>query len=176
MKNKIYHTVGTVPKYTTLSEQFQNIPHCRNSSKIYHTVGTVLKYTTLSEQFQNIPHCRNSSKIYHTVGTVPKSKGKNIERRKFDTRNTNSWPFNFLAWDSHFNKKWRSWTSFIAQISPLSEMIRSKRKNNNNTTKVNKDSKSPIFKNVANLFSYLITKVCIHHGCLRNGIVFLILF
>ena len=44
MKNKKYHTVGTVPKsrktkITTLSEQFQNLekqklPHCRNSSKI----------------------------------------------------------------------------------------------------------------------------------------------
>jgi hypothetical protein len=46
MKNKIYHTVRTVPqynrktKYTTLSEQFhntiekQNIPHCQNSSTI----------------------------------------------------------------------------------------------------------------------------------------------
>jgi len=46
MKNKNYHTVGTVrisyrqTKATTLSEQFQNLidkpklPHCRNSSKI----------------------------------------------------------------------------------------------------------------------------------------------
>ena len=34
-------------KYTTLWEQYKNIPHCRNSSKIYHTVETVLKYTTL---------------------------------------------------------------------------------------------------------------------------------
>jgi len=46
LKNKRYHTVGTVPKSnrktrdTTLSEQFQNltekqdIPHYRNSSKI----------------------------------------------------------------------------------------------------------------------------------------------
>jgi hypothetical protein len=54
--------------YTTLSEQFQNIPHCGKCSKIYHTVGTVSKYTTLSEQFQNIPHCRKSFKIHHTVG------------------------------------------------------------------------------------------------------------
>ena len=72
MKNKNYHTVGTVPKITTLSEQFQKLPHCRNSSKNYHTVGTVPKITTLSEQFQKLPHCRNSSKNYHTVGTVPK--------------------------------------------------------------------------------------------------------
>jgi len=44
MKNKKYHTVGTVSKSrktknTTLSEQFQNlekqkIPHCQNSFKI----------------------------------------------------------------------------------------------------------------------------------------------
>jgi hypothetical protein len=53
IKNTICHTVGTVPKYATLSEQFQNMAHCRNSSKICHTVGTVPKYATLSEQFQN---------------------------------------------------------------------------------------------------------------------------
>jgi hypothetical protein len=41
MKNKIYHTVGTILK--------QNIPHCQNNSKT--------KYTTLSEQFQNHIHC-----------------------------------------------------------------------------------------------------------------------
>jgi hypothetical protein len=70
--SKTYQTVGTVSKHTTLSEQFQNIPHCGNSSKLYHIVGTVPKYTTPSEQFQSIPHCRNSSKAYHTVGTVPK--------------------------------------------------------------------------------------------------------
>jgi hypothetical protein len=44
---ELYHTVGTVSKYTTLLEQFE----------IYHTVGKVSKYTTPSEQFQNIPHC-----------------------------------------------------------------------------------------------------------------------
>ena len=44
MKNKIYHTVGTILK--------QNIPHCQNNSKKYHTVGTIPQaYTTLSEQF-----------------------------------------------------------------------------------------------------------------------------
>ena len=51
-------------------------------NKIYHTVGTTPKYTTLSEQLQNIPHCRNNSKIYHTVGTTPKSNIKIIERGK----------------------------------------------------------------------------------------------
>ena len=39
MKNKKYHTVGTVPKSrkknTILSEQYQNL------EKKYHTVGTV---------------------------------------------------------------------------------------------------------------------------------------
>ena len=69
---KIYHTVRTVQKYITLSEQFKNISHCQNSSKIYHTVRTVQKYITLSEQFNNISHCQNSSKIYHTVRTVQK--------------------------------------------------------------------------------------------------------
>ena len=56
MKNRKYHTVGTVPKSgktknTTLSEQVQNLEkqkmtHCRNSSKIWknkkcHNVRTV---------------------------------------------------------------------------------------------------------------------------------------
>jgi hypothetical protein len=88
MKNRKYHTVGTVPKSgktknITLSEQVQNLekqkmPHCRNSSKIWknkkcHTVGTLpksgkRKNDTLSEQFQNLekqkmPQCQNSSKF-----------------------------------------------------------------------------------------------------------------
>jgi thioester reductase-like protein len=54
MKNKKYHTVRTVPKNITLSEQFQKISHCQNSSKKYHTVRTVPKNITLSEQFQKI--------------------------------------------------------------------------------------------------------------------------
>ena len=78
LKNKRYHTVGTVPRIsrksrdTTLSEQFHNltenqeISHCCNSfktyqkNKRYHTVGTALisntktTNTTLSEQFQNL--------------------------------------------------------------------------------------------------------------------------
>ena len=66
MKNKA--------KTTTLPEQFQKLPHCRNSSKNYHMVGTVPNATTLSGQFQNLPHCRNSSENYHTVGTATKQK------------------------------------------------------------------------------------------------------
>ena len=46
------------------------------------------KYTTLSEQFENIPHCQNSSKIYHTVRTVRKSNRKIVDRGKIDTTNT----------------------------------------------------------------------------------------
>jgi hypothetical protein len=57
-------------------------------SKKYHTVGTVPKNTTLSEQFQKIPHCRNSSKKYHTVGTVPKSNSKIVERGKINNLST----------------------------------------------------------------------------------------
>ena len=45
MKNKKYHTVGTVKK--------------SNEKQKYHTAGTVLK----SNEKQKIPHCRNSSKI-----------------------------------------------------------------------------------------------------------------
>jgi hypothetical protein len=48
MKNKKYHTVGTVPKYHTVG----TVPK-------YHTVGTVKK----SNEKQKIPYCRNSSKI-----------------------------------------------------------------------------------------------------------------
>jgi hypothetical protein len=50
----IYHTVGTAPKYTTLLEQLQKIPHCWNSSKKYHTVGIAPKNTTLLEQIKKI--------------------------------------------------------------------------------------------------------------------------
>ena len=58
-------------KYTTLSEQCQNL----TEKQIYYTVGTMpkcnrkTKYTTLSEQCQNItekqniPHCWNNAKI-----------------------------------------------------------------------------------------------------------------
>ena len=53
----------------------------RRKQIIYHTVGTVQKYTTLLEQFKNIPHCWNSSKIYHTVGTVQKCIRKNQRNR-----------------------------------------------------------------------------------------------
>jgi hypothetical protein len=45
MKNKKYHTVGTVPKY-----------HAVGTVPKYHTVGTVLK----SNEKQKISHCRNS--------------------------------------------------------------------------------------------------------------------
>jgi hypothetical protein len=51
IKNKTYKTVGTVPKYTRLSEQFQKIQDCQNSSKRYKTVRTVPKDIRLSEQF-----------------------------------------------------------------------------------------------------------------------------
>ena len=37
MKNKKYHTVGTVPKYHTV-EQFKNL-----EKQKYHTVGTIPK-------------------------------------------------------------------------------------------------------------------------------------
>jgi hypothetical protein len=43
MKNKIYQTAETVPKYTRPPKQFQNIPDRRNSSKIYQTAETVPK-------------------------------------------------------------------------------------------------------------------------------------
>jgi len=47
------------------------------------------------------------NKEYHTVGTIPKSNINIVERGKFDTLNTNTWPLTFLAWYRYFNKKWR---------------------------------------------------------------------
>ena len=47
MKNKKYHTVGTVPKYHTVG----TVPK-------YHTVGTVQKSRKAKKS-----HCRNNSKI-----------------------------------------------------------------------------------------------------------------
>ena len=86
MKNKAYHTVGTVPNYrrktkhTKLSELFQitgekqSIPHCRNCSKL-----------------------QEKNKAYHTVGTVPNYRRKtNVERDKMDALSTRI--LTFLAW------------------------------------------------------------------------------
>ena len=53
----------------------------KKKPKIYHTVWTDPKYTTLCEQIQNIPHCVNRSKIYHTVWTDPKSNWQIIETK-----------------------------------------------------------------------------------------------
>jgi hypothetical protein len=72
MKNKIYRTVWTVPKYIVPSELFQNISYRLNCSKIYRTVWTLLKYIVPSALFQNISYRLNCSKIYRTVWTVPK--------------------------------------------------------------------------------------------------------
>ena len=99
MKIKICQTVGTIrksrktknmphcqnnskiqknKKYTTLSEQFENL----EKQRIYHTVETIQKqkYTTLSEQFKikNIPHCRNNSNIQQNI----------VDKEKIDTPNT----------------------------------------------------------------------------------------
>ena len=48
---------------TTLSEQFQKIPHCRNSSKIPHCRNS--SKIPHCQNSSKIPHCRNSSKIPH---------------------------------------------------------------------------------------------------------------
>ena len=72
MKNKTYHTLGTVPKSK------HKISHHRNSSKVQ------TKHITSSEQFQS-PNTK-----YHTLGTVPKSKHKISHHRnssKVQTQN-----------------------------------------------------------------------------------------
>ena len=73
MKNKKYHTVGTVPK------------SIKWKRKKYHTVGTVPKSIKWKTKKY---HCWNSSKIHrmknrkhHNVGTVPKA-------IKWKTKNT----------------------------------------------------------------------------------------
>jgi hypothetical protein len=46
------------------------------------------------------------NKNYHCVGTILKSNIKTlVEKGKIETPNTNTWPFTFLAWYRHFNKK-----------------------------------------------------------------------
>ena len=65
MKNKKYHTVGTIPKYHTVG----TIPK-------YHTVGTIPEYHTVV-----------TISKYHTVGTVPKSNIKTVERGEIDSLN-----------------------------------------------------------------------------------------
>ena len=90
MKNRKYHTIGTVQKFKrkteniTLSEQFKS-----------------------SKEKQKISHCRNSSKVqkknrkYHTVGTVyvPKSNRKITETGNIDIpQHATTQPLLFLAW------------------------------------------------------------------------------
>jgi hypothetical protein len=50
MKNKKYHTVGTVPKY-----------HPVGTVPKYHAIGTVPKYHAVGTVI-TIPHCRNNYK------------------------------------------------------------------------------------------------------------------
>ena len=65
MKNRKYHTVGTVPKYHTV----ETVPK-------YHTVRTVPKYHTVGTVAK-----------YQAVGTVPISNRSIVERGKSDTHN-----------------------------------------------------------------------------------------
>ena len=60
---KIYHNVRAMSKYTTTSEQCQDIPQCQSNVKIYHNVRAMSRYTTTSEQCQNIPQRQNNVKI-----------------------------------------------------------------------------------------------------------------
>ena len=51
-----------------------------------------------------------------SVGTVPKSSRNNVESGKNRYRKRKyTRPLTFLAWYKHFNKKWRSETSFVGQ-------------------------------------------------------------
>ena len=114
MKNKKYHTVGTVPKYHTVG----TVPkyHTVGTVPKYHTVGTVPKYPTVG----TVPK-------YHTVGTVPKSNIKIVERGKIDTPRTQiicqvlGRSFSWLFTGTSIESGWVLW----AQTSPLGEIIRS---------------------------------------------------
>jgi hypothetical protein len=64
---KIYHNVRAMSKYTTTSEQCQDIPQYQSNVKIYHNVRAMSRYTTMSEQCQDIPQCQSNVKIYHNV-------------------------------------------------------------------------------------------------------------
>jgi mannitol/fructose-specific phosphotransferase system IIA component (Ntr-type) len=68
--SEIYHTVVAVLKYTTLSWQFWNIPHCRSSSEIYHTVVAVLIYHTVVAQGVIFKNCNDSVVYFRTATTV----------------------------------------------------------------------------------------------------------
>ena len=66
MKNKKYHTVGTILKY-----------HIVGTILKYHTVGTILKYHTVGIILK-----------YQTVGTIPRSNIKIVEGSKLDAYHT----------------------------------------------------------------------------------------
>ena len=76
MKNRKYHTVGTVPIYHTVG----TVPKYYTVGTVpkYHTVGTVPKYHIVG----TVPkyHIVGTVPKYHTVRTVPKSNWKIIER------------------------------------------------------------------------------------------------
>ena len=89
-----YHTVGTVPKYHTIG----TVPkyHTIGTVLKYHTVGTVLKYHTVG----TVPkyHTVGTVPKYHTVGTVPKCSKNRRKRSKIHTPNTQiKWKLTFLA-------------------------------------------------------------------------------
>jgi hypothetical protein len=68
---QIYHTVGTVSKYIPVSEQFQNIPRCRNSFKIDHRnfFDSVVYIRTVST-VRYISICSDSVVYFETFPTV----------------------------------------------------------------------------------------------------------
>ena len=91
MKNKKYHTVGTVPKYHTVG----TVPkyHTVGTVPKYHTVGTVPKYPTVGTvpKYQTVGtvpkyHCRNSSKIPHCRNSSKIPNCRNSSKIKYQNR------------------------------------------------------------------------------------------
>ena len=104
MKNRKYHSVGTVLKYHTIGTVLKY--HTVGRVPKYHTVGTVLKYHTVGTVLK-----------YHTVGTVSKSKKNHRNVGKIDTPskhiyewptswlNTGTWLVKYISHLRHFSPK-----------------------------------------------------------------------
>ena len=101
MRNKKYHTVGTVLKYHTVRTVLKY--HTVRTVLKYHTVGTVLKYHTVGTVLKY--HTVGTVLKYHTVWTVLKAKRKIVEIGKIGTSNIQIHdlsPLTYKYMTSHF--------------------------------------------------------------------------
>ena len=54
VKVLVFGSIGNICVFSAVKRKTKNPSYCRNSSKTHHTVGTVQKPITLSEQFKNL--------------------------------------------------------------------------------------------------------------------------